>query len=53
MEPAEFQHWTTRFGTSDVTTEPLMLDYISAIFITYKLSLIPGDLLYINNFEIV
>lgn len=38
IKSAGFEHWTTCFENGGVTTEPLILDYIAAVFITHILS---------------
>lgn len=38
MESIEFEFSITCYGTRDVTTSLLMLDYVAERFITYKLA---------------
>lgn len=43
MKLMEFEHWTFRFDTADVSSALLVLDYITTTFITYILPHFLGD----------
>lgn len=41
MELSGFEHWAYSFETEDVTSEPLVFEHCSAVFIAYSLSTFP------------
>lgn len=48
MKSAGFEHWTFGFETEDVTSEILILDCISIIFIIYIMSEFLANFTYVS-----